>query len=193
MSSKASSILDKVQKELQRNAVPKALEKLEEHPNQIYNIGSGEGYSVLEVVDEAQKMVKMPLSVVRSARRPWECAALVASIDKARAFLGWTPLTSSLHEVLESAWNWHRRHPHGYRQVQNSGLAVQESETTELFGDIAVRLGFVSQLHVVRALERQKREMEEGNQHKLIGMHMLEMGLLSTSQLIEILKYYEER
>ena len=46
---------------------------------------------------------------------------------------------------------------------------------------------------MVRALERQQGEMRDGNQHKLIGMHMLEMGLLSTSHLIEILKYYEER
>ena len=44
-----------------------------------------------------------------------------------------------------------------------------------------------------RVAEEKKEEMEVGHAHKLIGMHMLEMGLLSTSQLIEILKYYEDR
>ncbi len=173
-------------------AVIRALARNGERGNQTYNIGSGEGYSVLEVVAEAQKLARLPIAVTRGPRRPWEPAALVASIDKARALLDWEPESSSLATILETSWEWHRRHPNGYEAATHE-LAAEESETAELFGDIAVRLGFVTSFDVVRALERQKREMEEGNQHKLIGMHMLEMGLLSTSQLIEILKYYEKK
>jgi hypothetical protein len=94
--------------------------------------------------------------------------------------------------IIESAWRWHRGHPNGFAG-RGGGFAERDSRSTELFGDIAVRLGHVTDEDVGRALERQKEEMEIGHAHKLIGMHMLEMGLLSTSQLIEILKYYENR
>ncbi len=73
------------------------------------------------------------------------------------------------------------------------GLDLRATLLADVTKAFRIRVGFVSQGDVVRALERQKREMEDGNQHKLIGMHMLEMGLLSTSQLIDILKYYEEQ
>lgn len=116
----------------------------------------------------------------------------VAACDAAREALDWTPRESDLRNILETAWAWHRRHPSGYGSAAPSDTA-QSDQNTKLFGDIACRLGYVSQEDVQRALERQEREMQLGNQHKLIGMHMLEMGMLSISQLIEILKYYEER
>ena len=169
-----------------------ALESIDDRPNEIYNIGSGEGYSALEVIEEAQKLLPNPLQVKVAERRRWEPAALVASIEKARSYLGWEPEHSELTEILESAWAWHRRHPHGFAAMAPS-MADRESVSPELFGDIATRLGLVTPSDVVRALERQQHEMEEGLQHKLIGMHMLEMGLLSTSDLIEILKFYEEK
>ena len=75
--------------------------------------------------------------------------------------------------------------------TQHGRLEVIQS--AELFGDIAVGLGFTSDTDVGKALRRQEKQMDDGNKHKLIGMHMLEMGLLSTSQLIEILRHYESR
>ncbi|MFQ5654767.1 MAG: UDP-glucose 4-epimerase GalE [Planctomycetota bacterium] len=169
-----------------------ALEKIEEYPNESFNLGTSEGYSVKEVVEESQQVIGMPISVVQCERRPGDPAVLVASNEKARARLGWEPENSDLRTILETAWKWHRTHPRGF-EGSSSNLAERESRTTELFGDIAIRLGFVTDADVTRALERQQEEMEQGHQHKLIGMHMLEMGLLSTSQLIEILKYYEDR
>ncbi|MGE3163735.1 MAG: UDP-glucose 4-epimerase GalE [Planctomycetota bacterium] len=167
-----------------------ALEHLDTHPNQVYNLGSAEGYSVREVIDEAQSLLDRPLRIVEAERRTGDPPVLVATNDKASRILRWQPRRSDLRTILETAWNWHRRHPRGY------GAAAPQSEAgrnAELFGDLAVRLEFVSEEDVQRALARQLAERDVGNQHKLIGMHMLEMGLLSTSQLIELLKYYEER
>ena len=64
--------------------------------------------------------------------------------------------------------------------------------TTEPFGQIATRMGFVSSSQVQAALEVQDSLRRAGNA-RLIGMIMLEMGMISSEQLIEILKYYETR
>jgi hypothetical protein len=62
---------------------------------------------------------------------------------------------------------------------------------TEPFGQIAVRMGFVSQSQVQAALEIQDSLRAAGRSRKLIGMVMLETGMISSEQLIAILKYYE--
>ncbi|MEM7168053.1 MAG: UDP-glucose 4-epimerase GalE [Planctomycetota bacterium] len=167
-----------------------ALENIDREPNQIFNLGSNEGYSVREIVEEAQMLIDRPLAVVEARRRPGDPAVLVASDEKARERLGWEPRHSDLTTILETAWQWHSRHPNGYKRPEQK---PRPGTGSELFGDIAVRLGFVNESDVDRALERQGQERDQGNPHKLIGMHMLEMGILSTSQLIDILKYYEER
>jgi len=62
----------------------------------------------------------------------------------------------------------------------------------EPFGKIAIKLGFSSAEDVEKALEIQRRLTESGREHKLIGMIMLEAGMISSAQLIEILRYYEK-
>lgn len=62
----------------------------------------------------------------------------------------------------------------------------------EPFGEVAVRLGFAEKEDVARALEKQKEIDRLGQKHKLLGIVMLEMGLLSTTQLIDVLRYMEE-
>ncbi len=61
----------------------------------------------------------------------------------------------------------------------------------EPFGQIAVKMGFCTQEDVTRALDYQDSLKAQGKEHKLIGMILLEMRALSTSQLIQILQYYE--
>jgi UDP-glucose 4-epimerase len=51
-----------------------------------------------------------------TARRPGDPAVLYAKADKARAELGWTPRFPDLDSIVGDAWNWHRAHPHGYRE-----------------------------------------------------------------------------
>ena len=169
-----------------------ALEKMDHLPRCAYNLGSSDGYSVQEVINEAQILSGVTIPVVEEARRDGDPPVLVASNELAGSELGWKPEHSELTEILQTAWKWHSSHPHGFGSPPESH-SLGKAGSTELFGDVAVRLGLVSKSDVERALEDQRKEAATGADHKMIGMHMLEMGILSTSQLIEILKHYEQR
>jgi len=93
-----------------------ALEKLHRAGprSDAYNLGNGNGYSVKEVVEVAREVTGRPIPATVTKRRPGDPAVLVASADRARTELGWTPELASLRTIIETAWNWHRRHPHGY-------------------------------------------------------------------------------
>ena len=88
---------------------------IDQQPNQSINLGSSHGFSVKEVVDEAQRLVGTALPVELAERRPGDPPRLIASNQKAKQLLGWEPQRSDLRTILESAWNWHQAHPHGYR------------------------------------------------------------------------------
>jgi UDP-glucose 4-epimerase len=79
-----------------------------------YNLGSGHGYSVQEVVDAARFVTKKPIISEAHDRRPGDPAALVASNALAKQELGWDPSFTTLESIVESAWDWHRHHPDGY-------------------------------------------------------------------------------
>ncbi|MBM4422908.1 MAG: UDP-glucose 4-epimerase GalE [Chloroflexi bacterium] len=91
-----------------------AVEALNEKPTLIYNLGNGQGYSVREVIEAARAVTGHPLPVVEQPRRPGDAPRLVASSEKIRRELGWTPRHPSLHDIIASAWEWHRGHPNGY-------------------------------------------------------------------------------
>jgi UDP-glucose 4-epimerase len=80
-----------------------------------YNLGNGEGYSVLQVIDEAKKVTGVDISVKVCARRPGDPAVLVASSNRAKTELGWKPQFPELSSIIESAWRWVKDHPNGYR------------------------------------------------------------------------------
>jgi UDP-glucose 4-epimerase len=100
-----------------------ALEKLGKLSGRVYNLGNGEGYSVLEVMETARKVTGVDIPVVISSRRPGDPAVLVASSNRARTELGWKPEFPKLESIIESAWRWMREHPNGYRNW--SSCAVQ--------------------------------------------------------------------
>ncbi|HUB67140.1 MAG TPA: UDP-glucose 4-epimerase GalE [Candidatus Methylacidiphilales bacterium] len=79
-----------------------------------YNLGSGEGFSVRQVVDIARKVTGHPIPVVVKEPRPGDPPRLVASAHKAVSELGWRPKYPRLQPVIESAWAWHRKYPNGY-------------------------------------------------------------------------------
>jgi len=79
-----------------------------------YNLSNGQGYSVLEVIEAARRVTGQPIPLERGPRRPGDPAILVASSERARHDLGWEPKHPTLEEIIASAWEWHRRHPHGY-------------------------------------------------------------------------------
>ena len=80
----------------------------------LYNLGNGQGFSVREVVEVARRVTGHPLPVIESARRAGDPAVLIASSEKIRRDLGWQPRFPDLKTIVESAWQWHKNHPHGY-------------------------------------------------------------------------------
>jgi len=80
-----------------------ALDALENGVNKVFNLGSGTGYSVLEVVNEIEKVVEGKLSKVITPNRPGDPAVLLADIDKARKELSWMP-KANLNQIISDSW-----------------------------------------------------------------------------------------
>ncbi len=80
-----------------------------------YNLGNGSGYSVSQVVQTAREVTGHPIPAEFHPRRPGDPDALVADARLAARELGWKPRYPQLKSIVESAWNWTRRHPRGYR------------------------------------------------------------------------------
>lgn len=78
------------------------------------NLGSGSGFSVLEVLRAAEEVLGREIPHSYGPRREGDPAALVASNVKARELLGWQPHHGTLGEIIGSAWRWHQAHPEGY-------------------------------------------------------------------------------
>ena len=81
----------------------------------VFNLGSENGYSVLEIVKAAEAVVGRSIPYSIGPRRPGDPDRLIASSEKAKRILGWRPRQGSVGGIIESAWAWHRGHPHGYK------------------------------------------------------------------------------
>ena len=79
-----------------------------------FNLGSGGGTSVKEVIDACRKITGHKIPVEQKPRRVGDPPRLVAASDKVTTDLGWKPEFNSISAIVESAWNWHKRHPSGY-------------------------------------------------------------------------------
>ena len=87
----------------------KAMEYLQKgNPSAIFNLGSGTGFSVKEVIEVARKVTKQPIDAVVKERRPGDPDELVAASEKAREILGWSPKYDNLEDMISSAWKWHK-------------------------------------------------------------------------------------
>jgi len=78
------------------------------------NLGTGHGYSVMEVIEAARKVTGREIRVRVEPPRAGDPPRLVADPAKSQAVLGWVPTKSDLRSIIESAWRWHQRHPRGY-------------------------------------------------------------------------------
>ena len=78
------------------------------------NLGTGSGFSVLEVIECVRKVTGRDIPVRIEAQRAGDAARLVADPSRAKALLGWEPATSDLHSIVRTAWDWRLRHPAGY-------------------------------------------------------------------------------
>ena len=92
-----------------------ALERLESGGTSgIYNMGNGNGHSVKEVIETVREVTGMKVDTIESPRRPGDPARLVASSAKIERELGWNPEYPDLVTIVDTAWQWHRKHPNGY-------------------------------------------------------------------------------
>jgi UDP-glucose 4-epimerase len=80
----------------------------------VYNVGSGGGYSVRQVIDTARAVTGRPIQAIAGARRAGDAAVLVASCARIRQMLGWAPTRQDLTTIIGDAWHWIQRYPAGY-------------------------------------------------------------------------------
>ena len=90
-----------------------ALQALDEG-SRTYNLGNGQGYSVKQVVETARELTGHAIPAEITPRRAGDPATLVASSDKIRRELGWSPKYPALRDIIATAWAWHQKHPQGY-------------------------------------------------------------------------------
>jgi UDP-glucose 4-epimerase len=90
-----------------------ALQALDAHaevgPRLIFNLGNGQGFSVLQVIESARRVTGHPIPAEIHPRRPGDPAILVASSARAMQQLGWKPRYTQLDDILRTAWAWHRK------------------------------------------------------------------------------------
>jgi UDP-glucose 4-epimerase len=81
-----------------------------------YNLGTGGGSSVREVIAACRKISGRKIDTIEKPRRPGDPARLIASSEKIKNELGWRPQFQSLEAIVESAWKWHQKFPSGYEK-----------------------------------------------------------------------------
>ena len=76
--------------------------------SRVFNLGTGSGFSVREVIDQSAAITNRPVPVVEGPRRPGDCTKLVSGSSRAEAELGWRPVRSTLDKMIADAWRWHQ-------------------------------------------------------------------------------------
>ncbi|MEQ9234987.1 UDP-glucose 4-epimerase GalE [Coleofasciculus sp. E2-BRE-01] len=90
---------------------------LQTDESEIFNLGSGKGFSVKQVIETARRVTQQPIPVIECDRRSGDPPILVSSGEKAKQVLGWQPLYPELKDMITHAWHWHQ-HRHGWREKQ---------------------------------------------------------------------------
>jgi UDP-glucose 4-epimerase len=112
--SDGTCIRDYIHVEDLANAHLLAIDKVRPGSFQAFNLGTGRGYSVREVIEISRKITGQSIAVVEGPRRAGDPPELVAAAGKARRELGWMPQHVTLGTIVQTAWDWHRKNPHGY-------------------------------------------------------------------------------
>jgi UDP-glucose 4-epimerase len=87
-----------------------ALDAATSGTHKIYNLGNGSGFTVKQVIDVAREVTGHPVPVEVAPRREGDPVELVASSQRARDELGWTPAKPTLHDMVGDAWTFYRDH-----------------------------------------------------------------------------------
>jgi len=96
----------------------RALQELARVSGSAFNVGTGAGHSIREVLAAARRLTGSNIPEKLLPRRPGDPAVLVASADKMRRDLAWQPAHSSLDAIISSAWTWKQSHPNGYATAE---------------------------------------------------------------------------
>lgn len=78
------------------------------HGSRVFNLGTGDGFSVRQVIDQAKHVTNRPVPVTLGARRPGDCTKLVSGSLRAKTELGWLADRSNLKQMIMDAWRWHQ-------------------------------------------------------------------------------------
>jgi UDP-glucose 4-epimerase len=92
----------------------RALDAMKEGFTGVLNLGSESAFTVLEVVTAVEKITGKAVAHEIGPRRPGDPAGLLASSRRAEEILGWRKVSSSLEDIVRSAWEWRQQHPDGY-------------------------------------------------------------------------------
>jgi UDP-glucose 4-epimerase len=82
--------------------------------SRIYNLGNGTGFSVKQVIEVAEMVTGVKIKKKILPKRAGDPAVLIASSDRIRKELNWAPKFNELSTIIDTAWNWHKKHPDGY-------------------------------------------------------------------------------
>ena len=77
--------------------------------SRIFNLGTGDGFSVLEVVEHAEQVTKRPVPITEAARRLGDCTKLLSGSSRAVSELGWSATRSNMKQMITDAWRWHQK------------------------------------------------------------------------------------
>jgi UDP-glucose 4-epimerase len=98
----------------------RALQEIERVSGEAFNVGNSRGFSILEVIDAAERVTGRKIPRKLGPRRPGDPAVLVASKEKLKRALGWEASHSSLEEIIQSAWKWKQKYPLGYTDAASA-------------------------------------------------------------------------
>jgi UDP-glucose 4-epimerase len=103
----------------------RALDRLQDGPSCRYNVGSGTGASVMEVIAAVERAAGRPVPYILGPRRAGDPAVLVASNERLRRETGWAPRLGALDDIVGTAYAWRARHPRGYHGATTLTLEVE--------------------------------------------------------------------
>ena len=96
-----------------------AIEAIQPGTAEVYNVGTGQGTSVKEIVSACENVTGLSIAQEIDERRPGDPPALIADPSKLKRALGWSPAYSSIEDIIGTAWAWHHAHPSGYVKQQS--------------------------------------------------------------------------
>ena len=108
-----------------------AMEAIDEGTAEVYNIGTGDGQSVMDIINACEAVSGHKVNYKIVDRRPGDPPELVANSAKLRTQLGWKPKYPTIADTVRTAWTWHKLRPAGYDQkniAQSNASSCESSE-----------------------------------------------------------------